>query len=124
MELKGKIVAVLDQRNGVSKSTGKEWVSREFVMEIDGDPQYKKHFVFNVFGSEKLQAFDIKLGDNVSIECDVDASEYKGRWFNKFNAYKVYKAAGSQRDYSNTQPKTGTDSQQVKKQSIDEDMPF
>ena len=125
MELKGKIVAVLERKSGVSK-TGKDWESQEFVMELDGDSQYTKHFCFNVFGTDKLESFDLKIGDNINVECDVDAKEFKGRWYNQFNAFRVYKA-----QQKNANQSTNQNSQQSKPrispkdlESNDSDMPF
>lgn len=35
MEIKGKIIAVLPVRDGIGKTSGNEWKSREFVLETE-----------------------------------------------------------------------------------------
>jgi hypothetical protein len=85
MELKGKIIAVMEKRSGVSMKNGKEWASQDFVMEIPG--QYPKHCQFNVFGADKLKEYDIKMGDEVTIKFDIDARVYNGRWYNEIKAW-------------------------------------
>lgn len=54
--------------------------------------------VFDVFGAERLQRFNIKSGDEVTVSFDIDAHKYQGRWFNNIRAYDVHKldaAAGA-----------------------------
>ncbi len=45
--------------------------------------------VFDVFGAERLQRFNIKSGDEVTVFFDIDAHEYQGRWFNNIRAFDV-----------------------------------
>ena len=35
MEIQGKIIAVLPIRDGIGKTSGNEWKSREFVLETE-----------------------------------------------------------------------------------------
>ena len=91
MEIQGKIIAVLDKRSGVSKSTGKEWSSQEYVIETHD--QYPKKCCFNVFGEDKINAFAIKAGEELKVSFDIDAHEYQGRYFNNINAWKVERTA-------------------------------
>ena len=91
MEIQGKIIAVLDKRSGVSKSTGKEWSSQEYVIETH--EQYPKKCCFNVFGDEKINTFAIKAGEELKVSFDIDAHEYQGRYFNNINAWKVERTA-------------------------------
>ena len=91
MEIQGKIIAVLDKRSGVSKSTGKEWSSQEYVIETH--EQYPKKCCFNVFGEDKINMFAIKAGEELKVSFDIDAHEYQGRYFNNINAWKVERTA-------------------------------
>lgn len=45
--------------------------------------------VFSVFGAERLQRFNIKANDEVTVFFDIDAHKYQGRWFNDIRAYDV-----------------------------------
>lgn len=86
MELQGKIIAALDVKTGTSARG--EWKVQEFVLEtIDG--QFSRKMVFSVFGEERLQRFNIQVGQDVNVSFDIDAREYNGRWFNSIRAFDV-----------------------------------
>ncbi len=87
MEITGKIIAVLDERSGTSARTGTEWRVGSFVIETS--EQYPKKMCFEVFGSDRLQAFNIKLGETLTVKFDIDAHEYNGRWYNTIRVYQV-----------------------------------
>jgi len=91
MELTGKIIAVLEPRGGVSNRTGNNWKSQEFVIEVPG--QYPRKCVFTVFGEDRLNQFNIQLGEEMTVSFDIDAHEYNGRWFNDIRAYSVVRGA-------------------------------
>ena len=85
MEITGKITYVLRERSGTSARG--EWKAQSFVVETKD--QYPRKMVFDVFGAERLQRFNIKVGDEVTVSFDIDAHEYQGRWFNNIRAYDV-----------------------------------
>lgn len=85
MELTGRIIVALPERSGVSARG--EWKSQSFVIETH--EQYPRKMVFDVFGAERLQRFNIKAGDEVTVFFDIDAHEYNGRWFNNIRAFDV-----------------------------------
>ena len=86
MEIEGKIIAVIPAREGVS-SRGNQWKSQDYVIETH--EQYPKKCCFNVFGSDKIQLFNIQVGEELRVSFDIDAHEYQGRWFNSIRAWKV-----------------------------------
>ena len=63
MELSGRIIAVLPERSGTSARG--EWKAQSFVIETHD--QYPRKMVFDVFGAERLQRFNIKSGDEVTV---------------------------------------------------------
>jgi hypothetical protein len=87
MELTGKIIAVMEPRSGVSARTGNSWMTQEYVLEVPG--QYPKRCVFNLFGEDRIKQFNIQNGEDLTIQFDIDAREYQGRWFNDIRAYNV-----------------------------------
>lgn len=87
MEITGKIIHVLPERSGMSARG--EWKVQSFVVETQ--EQYPRKMVFDVFGAERLQRFNITGGDMVTVCFDIDAHEYQGRWFNNIRAYDVRK---------------------------------
>ena len=87
MEIQGKLIAAMPTRSGVSQRSGNPWQSRDFVLEIPG--QYVRHFVFTVFGEDRLKQFNLRKGEEVIVSFDIDAHEYQGKWYNSCRAYNV-----------------------------------
>lgn len=95
MELVGTIIAVMPAQSGVSQRSGNAWMSQEYVMEIPG--QWPRHIVFRIFGEDRIRQFNLQQGDqNVTIQFDIDAHEYQGRWFNEVRCYNVLRSVGQQ----------------------------
>ena len=86
MELQGKIIAALPERSGTSQRG--EWKVQEFVLETV-DSSYPRKMVFDVFGADRLQRFNIQVGQVVNVAFDIDAREYNGRWYNSIRAFDV-----------------------------------
>lgn len=91
MEITGKIIAILPERSGVSKA-GNAWNAQEYVLETQ--EMYPKKFVFDAFGTEKIQQFNIQMGEVLTVSFDIDAREYSGRWYNSVRAWKVERTEG------------------------------
>lgn len=87
MELTGKIITEFNERGGVSSRTGNEWKAKSFVLEVPGE--YPRKLVFDVFGTDRLQAFNIQVGETLTVHFDIDAHEYNGRWFNDIRAFRI-----------------------------------
>ncbi|MDO4715274.1 MAG: DUF3127 domain-containing protein [Bacteroidales bacterium] len=93
MEASGKIIAALEPRSGIAKSTGNPWKVQEFVIEVDTNSQYPRRMVFEVFGEDKLNEFAIQVGEFVTVSFDIDAREYNGRWYNSVRVWRVVRGA-------------------------------
>ena len=87
MELAGKVIAVLEPRSGVSKSSGNNWMVQEYVIETHD--QYPRRMCFDVFGEDKIKLFNIQMGEELNVFFDIDAREWQGRWFTSIRAWKV-----------------------------------
>lgn len=87
MELSGKIIAVLEKRSGVAKTTGNPWAVQSYVLETH--EQYPRKMCFDIFGEDKITQFAIQAGEEVTVSFDIDAREYQGRWYNSIRAWKV-----------------------------------
>lgn len=85
-EIKGKIIAILPKRSGVAR-TGNTWASQEYVLETQ--EQYPRRMVFEAYGEDKIQEFFIHQDDLVQVKFDVNAHEYKGKWYNSIRAWEV-----------------------------------
>ena len=92
MEFTGKIIAILQPRGGVSK-TGNEWKAQEYVIEDHG--QYPRKMCFDVFGADKIEQFNIQMGEELTVSFDVDARQWQDRWFNSIRAWKVERVSAT-----------------------------
>lgn len=87
MEVTGKLIAAMPTQSGVSQRSGNPWMSREYVIEIPG--QYPKKMCFKIFGEDRLKQFNLRKDETVTVQFDIDAHEYNGRWFNEIQAYNI-----------------------------------
>ncbi len=85
MEVQGKIIAVLPTRSGTS-STGTQWSSQTAVIETQ--EQYPKRLAFDIM-NDKIQQFNLQVGELVTVSFDFNAHESNGRWFNSCRAWNV-----------------------------------
>ena len=85
MEIQGKIIAVLPTRSGTS-ARGTQWSSQTAVIETQ--EQYPKKLAFDVI-NDKIEQLNIQLGEILTVQFDINAREYNGRWFNSVNAWNV-----------------------------------
>ena len=85
MELQGKVIAALEPRSGVSARG--EWKAQDFVIETHD--AYPRKMVFSVLGADRLQRFNVQVGQEINVSFDIDAHEYNGRWFNSIRAFDV-----------------------------------
>ena len=84
-DIYGKIIAVLPTRSGTS-ARGTHWSSQTAVIETQ--EQYPKKLAFDVT-NDKIDQLNIQLGEILTVQFDINAREYNGRWFNSVNAWNV-----------------------------------
>ena len=87
MEISGKIIVVQEPKTGTSSKTGNPWMMQEYVIEIPGI--YPRHFAFTVFGEDRIKQLDIKNGEDLTVQFEIDAREHNGKWYNDFKAYNI-----------------------------------
>lgn len=85
MEIQGKIIVVLPERSGTSQR-GNQWRSISYVLETQ--EQYPKKLAFDVT-NDKIDQLNIQFGEILTVQFDINAREYNGRWFNSVNAWNV-----------------------------------
>lgn len=84
----GKIIAVGQVQTGTSKN-GTQWSSCEYTIE-ELNEQHPSRAVIQVYGSDKLQQFNIQLGEIITAHIGLKARQSKeGRWFNQLDCWKV-----------------------------------
>lgn len=106
MELTGKIIAEFNERGGISNRTGSEWKAKSYVLEVPGD--FPRKLVFDVFGVDRLNAFNIQVGELLTVHFDIDAHEYNNRWFNDVRAFRIDRGQAAPTAATGTVQQTGT----------------
>ena len=87
MEVSGKIIQVLPEQGGVSKTSGKEWKMQAYVLETQ--EQYPRKVHFEVFGEDRIKANPCQLDDIVTVSFDIESREFNGRWYTSIRAWKI-----------------------------------
>ena len=73
----------------VTSQNGTQWSSCEYTIE-ELNEQYPSRAVISVYGSDKLQQFNIQLGEIITTNIGLKARQSKeGRWFNQLDCWKV-----------------------------------
>ena len=94
MEVVGKIIQVLPEQGGVSKTSGKEWKLQAYVLETQ--EQYPKKVHFEVFGEDRIKANPCQLDDVVTVSFDIESREFNGRWYTSIRAWKIQQGVATE----------------------------
>jgi hypothetical protein len=94
MEITGKIIQVLPEQGGVSKTSGKEWRLQAYVLETQ--EQYPKKVHFEIFGDNRIKSNQCNIDDIVTVSFDIESREFNGRWYTSIRAWRVVDAALTQ----------------------------
>lgn len=87
MEITGKIIQVLPEQGGVSRTSGKEWKMQAYVLETQ--EQYPRKVHFEIFGDDRIKANPCRVDDIVTVSFDLESREFNGRWYTSVRAWKV-----------------------------------
>lgn len=91
----GKIIAAGQVQMGTSQN-GTQWSSQEYTIE-ELNQQYPSRAVIQVYGSDKIQQFNIQVGEIITANIGLKAHQSKeGRWFNQLDCWKVERPNGQQ----------------------------
>ena len=93
MEVKGKVIQLLQLQTGMGKKG--VWKKQEFILETQS--QYPKKVCLSVWG-DKIDQFGLKVGDLVTASVELESREYNGRWYTEARAWKVDKSGGRSSD--------------------------
>ena len=86
MDYTGKIIAVTAVRSGVGQKGS--WAAQDYVAE-NTEGRYATRLVFTVYGEDKIREFASRIGDEVIVSFDPNATERGGKWFGANRAYRV-----------------------------------
>ena len=84
-KLQGKVILALPKKEVPAGIGG--WISQEYVIETFG--RYPKKVVFKVFGIERINKFNIQVGQDIEVSFEINAQQWNGKWYNTFLAYRV-----------------------------------
>lgn len=91
MQITAKLIQVLPLQSGTGKNG--EWKKQEIVVETNA--QYPKKICISVWG-DKINDSQLKLGNELTIDFDVESREYNGRWYTDVKAWKIEVAGENQ----------------------------
>lgn len=95
MDVKGKVIQLLQEQTGAGKKG--PWRKQEFIVETQS--QYPKKVCLSMWG-DKIQQFNVSVGDTVSVSVELESREYNGRWYTEARAWKVEKQGAGGGGYS------------------------
>ena len=84
MEVKGKLIKILQAEAGTSKN-GKAWESQTCLVETDS--KFNNLVAIKCMGDKIKQMNKLKEGDMVNISCNVYSREYKGKYYNNIEGW-------------------------------------
>lgn len=87
MEIVGKVIMIPGIQKGISKTTGKEWMLKTFVIETQ--EQYPRKVAIEMFGEDRINNNPVEIDQLVTASVDVESREANGRWFTSVRAWKV-----------------------------------
>ena len=84
MEIKGKIVEILQAATGTSARG--EWKRQDFIIETQ--EQYPKKVCVQNFNS-KVNLEQMGVGTTVNASINIESREYNGKWYTSVNVWKM-----------------------------------
>ena len=99
MNFSGKVTAVMQPRGGVSKA-GKPWKTQDIVVSEEKE-QYPQSILLSIYG-DKIDQFNVKEGDRVSVQFNVTCRQYNGKFYNSMQIWALNKEGdgGYQQQYA------------------------
>jgi hypothetical protein len=93
MEIKGKLVKVLDAQTGQGRNG--EWKRQEFIIELEG--MYPRKVCIAGWGEKvNVEYLRGKEGSMLDVQFDIESREFNGKWYTNLTAFKVDVEGGIQ----------------------------
>ena len=115
MQLTAKLVQSLPVQTGNGKNG--QWKKQDVIVETDGT--YPKKICVSIWG-DKINESQLKPGNMLKIDFDVESREYNGRWYTEARAWKLDKD-GSGSSFSAPAP---TEEPYAVDNNASDDLPF
>ncbi|MDR1368573.1 MAG: DUF3127 domain-containing protein [Dysgonamonadaceae bacterium] len=91
MQLTAKLVQVLPLQTGQGKNG--EWRKQDIILETDG--QYPRKMCIAIWG-DRINNDQLVVGNNLTIDFDIESREFNGRWYTDVKAWRVEVAGAMQ----------------------------
>lgn len=88
MHIEGTIIAEIAIKQGKTKE-GNDWRTKRYVIRYDANDKYDKSVAFDVYG-DNIEKFGIQVGQEYSIDIDIQARQWKDDYFNQIRAWRCY----------------------------------
>lgn len=86
MEIKGIVKKIQAKESRTSKA-GKTWESQVCIIETES--KYNNQVALKFMGDKISLLDNLKEGDNVIADCNVYSREYKGRYYNNIDCWRI-----------------------------------
>jgi len=97
MEIKGKIIQILDPQSGTSVRG--EWKKQDFIIETL--EQYPKKICISNW-NDKIPASTLQTGKTLNFGVNIESREFNGKWYTEIKAWKVDEDQAQQQTSSET----------------------
>lgn len=84
MQLTAKLTQLLPLQTGTGKNG--EWKKQDIIVETTG--QFPKKICVSVWG-DKINETQLKPGNELKIDFDIESREFNGRWYTDIKAWKI-----------------------------------
>ena len=92
MQLTAKLTQLLPIQAGTGKNG--EWKKQDIIVETGG--QYPKKIFISIWG-DKINEGQLKIGNELKIDFDIESRDYNGKWYTDIKAWKIeLEGTGSQ----------------------------
>ena len=115
MQFTAKLIQVLPLQTGTGKNGA--WKKQDIIVETEG--QYPKKICVSVWG-DKIDSNQLKPGNMLQIDFDIESREYNSRWYTDIKAWKIETATSNIPNTPDNIATPGSDSVV----NNDDDLPF
>ncbi len=91
MQITAKLTQLLPLESGMGKNG--EWKKQNIIVETDG--QYPKKICITIWG-DKINPGLLQIGNDLTIDFEIESREYNGRWYTDVKAWKIENAEREQ----------------------------
>ena len=81
MILEGKVIKLIETKEGVSKTSGKEWKLAQYLIDTTTNEQYPRQVVVEVFGEDRINELSLIPDEQVKLDVEAESREFNGKWY-------------------------------------------